>query len=86
MFGLNPHLINVFRVGRKACCIVTYIGCLGCMFGVSYSNTVALYIGFRVGVAAFAYGSTIGSFVYREYVTSLYWVAVSALVICSIIV
>ncbi|CAK8674959.1 unnamed protein product [Clavelina lepadiformis] len=59
--------------GRKLCCVITFTGCLACMFGLSFSHSVAVYMVLRVGIAAFAYGSTLGTFVYIMEVTGEKW-------------
>uniref|UniRef100_H2XZQ1 Major facilitator superfamily (MFS) profile domain-containing protein n=1 Tax=Ciona intestinalis TaxID=7719 RepID=H2XZQ1_CIOIN len=41
------------RFGRKPTMIVSYAGMLGCMFGVTYSTSVEMYMAFRAGTAAF---------------------------------
>ena len=60
-------LLIFHRFGRKPTILGCFIGVLGCMFGVSFSTSVEMYMVFRAGTAAFSYGCTIGTFVYSKY-------------------
>ena len=52
------------RVGRRTCIILTFVGVVGCMLGISFSKSIAVYITCRVAAAIFIYGSELASFVY----------------------
>ncbi|XP_078493967.1 organic cation transporter protein-like [Ciona intestinalis] len=59
--------------GRKPTMVLTFIGVLGSMFGVTYSTSVEMYMAFRTATAAFGYGTTIGTFVYITEVVGSEW-------------
>ncbi|XP_076822510.1 organic cation transporter protein-like isoform X1 [Clavelina lepadiformis] len=59
--------------GRKLCSLLTCVGFLGCMFGLAFSRSVALYIVLRTAIAAFGYGTTIGTFVYIMEIVGMKW-------------
>ncbi|CAK8681467.1 unnamed protein product [Clavelina lepadiformis] len=59
--------------GRKICSIVTYLGCVGSMFGVTYGRSMTLYIVFRVLVAFFGSGTTIATYAYVMEIVGTKW-------------
>ncbi|CAK8674818.1 unnamed protein product [Clavelina lepadiformis] len=58
--------------GRKTCSLLTCVGVLGCMFGLAFSRSVALYIVLRTALAMFDYGC-IGTFVYIMEIVGKKW-------------
>uniref|UniRef100_H2Y1S4 Major facilitator superfamily (MFS) profile domain-containing protein n=1 Tax=Ciona intestinalis TaxID=7719 RepID=H2Y1S4_CIOIN len=68
-------LMQIFknRLGRKPTMVLTFIGVLGSMFGVTYSLSVEMYIVFRTATAAFAFGTKIAAFVYITEMVGKEW-------------
>nr|XP_009861187.2 organic cation transporter protein-like [Ciona intestinalis] len=60
-------------IGRKPTIVLTFIGVLGSMFGITYSTSVEMYMAFRTATAAFGYGTTLGTFVYIMEVVGSEW-------------
>ena len=60
-----------FRFGRKPTCILTFAGTLGCMFAITFTHSVELYMIFRAGSAMFSYSSAIATFVYSKQTKAL---------------
>ncbi|CAK8681468.1 unnamed protein product [Clavelina lepadiformis] len=53
--------------------MVAYLGCIGCMFGVTYGRSMTLYIVFRVLGAFFACGTAIATFAYVMEIVGTEW-------------